>query len=85
MSASDAEIILESRSRLRLTTGKVYIDTGAGGAEGQMLVVTDAGSVADIGTQFEVLYDDSHFQVRVREGHILLQRGDQRRTRGRRR
>ena len=77
--AGGTEIVLESRSRLRLTNGKVYVDTGSAGVQGRMLVVTDAGSVADIGTQFEVLYEDSRYRVRVREGYVLLERGDQRR------
>jgi len=77
--AGGAEIILESRSRLRLKRGKVYVDTGSAGVQGRMVVVTDAGSVADIGTQFEVLYENGHYRVRVREGYVLLERGEQRR------
>jgi FecR protein len=76
--AGGAQVVFESRSLLRLEDGKVYIDTGSGGIEDQVLVVTKAGSVADIGTQFEVLYQDRRYRVRVREGRVLLQHGDQR-------
>jgi ferric-dicitrate binding protein FerR (iron transport regulator) len=75
--AGGAEVVLESRSRLRLVHGKVYLDTGGGGS-GRMLVITDAGSVSDVGTQFEVQYVNRSYHVRVRDGEILLQRGAQR-------
>jgi ferric-dicitrate binding protein FerR (iron transport regulator) len=80
--AAATELALESDSRLRLKNGKVYVDTGSGAFDGQMLIVTDAASVADIGTQFEVLYQEGRYRVRVRDGHVLLQRGDQRRRGG---
>lgn len=73
--ADGAEVVLESRSRLRLTRGKIYVDTGAVGVVGRMLVVTDVGSVSDVGTQFEVRYQEGNYRVRVREGEVLLQRG----------
>jgi ferric-dicitrate binding protein FerR (iron transport regulator) len=77
--AGNTEILLESRSRLRLKSGKVYLDAGAGSAEGQMLVVSDAGSVAHVGTQFQVLYEDRRLQVQVREGRVMVHSGDWRR------
>lgn len=76
--ADGAEVVLESKSRLRLVRGKVYVDTGAPGVVGRMLVVTDAASVSDVGTQFEVQYQQSNYHVRVREGEVLLQHGSQR-------
>jgi ferric-dicitrate binding protein FerR (iron transport regulator) len=77
--AGGAEIILESPSRLRLRQGKVYVDTGGGESMGAMLVVTDALSVSDVGTQFEVQERDGAVRVRVREGAVLLEHGGVRR------
>jgi ferric-dicitrate binding protein FerR (iron transport regulator) len=80
--ASNAELVLDSRSRLRLLRGKIYVDTGPHSAPGRMAVITDAGEVSDVGTQFEVRYDPTSFYVRVREGEVLL-RSNARRQRGR--
>jgi ferric-dicitrate binding protein FerR (iron transport regulator) len=44
-----------------------------------MLIVAGPTSVTDVGTQFEVRYRGSDYQVRVREGAVLLQRGALRR------
>jgi ferric-dicitrate binding protein FerR (iron transport regulator) len=79
--ASNAEIVLDSRSQLRLVRGKVYVDTGAASGPGRMSVITGAGAVSDVGTQFEVQYDRAGYHVRVREGEVLL-RHDARRQRG---
>jgi hypothetical protein len=76
--ADGAEVVLESKSRLRLVRGKVYVDTGMGGLAGRILIVTDAASVSDVGTQFEVQYQQGGYHVRVREGEVLLQHGSQR-------
>lgn len=70
-----AEVVFESSSRLRLVRGRLYVDTGAVGSVGRVLVVTDAGSVSDVGTQFEVQYQDGDYRVRVREGEVMLQHG----------
>jgi ferric-dicitrate binding protein FerR (iron transport regulator) len=70
--ASDAEVVLESRSQLRLMHGKVYIDTGNHGPPGRVSVITPAAAVSDVGTQFEVQYDRATYRVRIREGEVLL-------------
>jgi ferric-dicitrate binding protein FerR (iron transport regulator) len=77
--AGDAEIVLESPSRLRLRYGKVYVDTGGSGSVGAMLVVTDTISASDVGTQFEVQERDDAVRVRVREGAVLLEHAGARR------
>lgn len=74
--ASGAEVVLDSPSRLRLVHGTVYLDTGTTGSARQIAVVTGAGTVTDVGTQFEVQYQDGGYRVRVREGEVLLQRDD---------
>lgn len=80
--ASGAEVVLESSSRLRLIRGTVYIDTGGEGGAGRMHVATALGSAFDVGTQFEVQYTSDAWRVRVREGAVLLQQGEQRRRAG---
>jgi ferric-dicitrate binding protein FerR (iron transport regulator) len=72
--ASGAEVVLDSRSRVRLVHGAVYLDTGMSDATRQIEVVTRAGTVTDIGTQFEVQSLDGGYRVRVRDGEVLLQR-----------
>ena len=74
--ASGSEVILDSPSRLQLVRGTVYLDTGTTGTTSQISVVTRAGVVTDIGTQFEVHYLDGAYRLRVREGEVLLQRND---------
>ncbi len=69
-----------SASRLDLERGAVYIDTaGTGGAAG-VEISTPYGMVRDIGTQFEVRVDErapAALTVRVREGEVTLERGEQ--------
>lgn len=79
--AGGSEVVLESPSRLQLNSGRVYIDTGAREGVSQLLVITEIASVADVGTQFEVLYQYGRYRVRVREGHVLLHHGEQRERR----
>jgi len=74
--ASGAEVVLDSPSRVRLVRGTVYLDTGETGTTSQIAVVSRAGTVTDVGTQFEVHYLDGAYRVRVREGEVLLQSDD---------
>ena len=76
--AERAEVVVTSRSQLRLAHGKVYVDTGPDRGTGRMLVITNAGTISDVGTQFEVQYQAGAYRVRVREGEVLLQRGAER-------
>lgn len=71
--ADNTSVTLESASRVRLSAGKVYVDTGSRDGRG-VVVLTDAGAAFDVGTQFEVLYRDRIFRLRVREGEVRLQR-----------
>jgi ferric-dicitrate binding protein FerR (iron transport regulator) len=75
--ADTTNVVLESDARLRLVSGKVYLDSGtsSGAPDVQHLeVVTAAGTAVDIGTQFEVLYRDAAYRLRVREGRVRLHR-----------
>lgn len=73
--ADATHIALNSDSRMHLLNGKVYLDTGAAPAAQQLEVTTAAGSAIDIGTQFEVLYRNDAYRLRVREGRVRLDRG----------
>lgn len=72
--AEATEVEFESEVRLRMIAGKVYVDTGAARRTRGIEVVTEAGTAADIGTQFEVLYRAQEYRLRIREGHVLLRR-----------
>lgn len=71
--ADATDIVLESGSRLRVLAGKMYLDTGKS-RDSRMEVITPIGVATDIGTQFEVLYRDAVYRLRVREGLVRLQR-----------
>lgn len=76
--AGGSEVEIESKSRLRLALGRLYVDTGLPSGAGRIHVVTDAASVSDVGTQFEVQYREGDYRVRVREGEVILQHGARR-------
>lgn len=62
---------------LALARGTVYIDSGSDGDDGISVEVrTSAGVVHDIGTQFEVHTDGDSLRVRVREGEVVVNAGD---------
>ena len=76
--ADATDVVLESSSRVRVLAGRIYLDTGYPGARNaagdarRVEVITAAGIASDIGTQFEVLYLDDVYRLRVREGRVLL-------------
>jgi ferric-dicitrate binding protein FerR (iron transport regulator) len=71
--AEASEILIEDATRIVLLSGRIYADTGMQAPEGRRLeVVTDAGTAVDRGTQFEVLYDDDTYRLRVREGRVVV-------------
>lgn len=74
--ASASAIELQDANRLRLVHGAMYVDTGPDGRGGTVEVVTTAGTVLDMGTQFELKLDDAQLRVRVREGQVVLRRDD---------
>lgn len=70
-----SEISFESAGRIRLSQGGVYIDTGSDpGPARRVEVVTPAGVVWDLGTQFEVRYRENILTLRIREGRVILER-----------
>ena len=74
---SDSSLALLSQDALVLDRGAVYVDSGVQEGAPGLTVMTPAGSVREIGTQFEVRLSDASEQaleVRVREGRISLER-----------
>ena len=74
--AERTQVLVTTAHEVLLLAGTVYVDSGAG-TSGALAVVTAAATARDIGTQFEVRYEDvSHaYRLRVREGRVILQRG----------
>lgn len=76
--AADTELLIEDVDRIRLFAGAVYVDTGPdAGTERRVEIVTPAGRVWDVGTQFEVRYLADALTLRVREGRVILGREDE--------
>ena len=69
--AAETTIKMSSADELRLDHGKVYIDSGRDTGT-TMQVITSAATAMDIGTQFEVLFINSAYRLRVREGQVQL-------------
>jgi ferric-dicitrate binding protein FerR (iron transport regulator) len=69
------EIRLVSGTRVEVVTGTAYVDSRAAGET--IEVLTPVALTRDVGTQFEVRYQDGEQRVRVREGVVLMQLGAQ--------
>jgi len=66
-----SELTVSSPSQISLERGLIYIDIpSATGAGNPLRIITSAGSIEHVGTEFEVLSDDQAVRVRVREGRI---------------
>jgi len=67
----DTRVALVSADRVDITSGAVYIDSGASGSSAARLEVgTPAGVVRHIGTQYEARILSSGTRIRVREGRV---------------
>lgn len=65
------QLRVAAADRLIIDRGAVYVDAGADSASAAPLeIVTPAGSVRHLGTQYEVRVSDSGVRLRVREGRI---------------
>ena len=65
------EVRLASATRIELTAGTVYYDSGLDDAP-PIEVATPFGTIRDVGTQFEVFAAAAGVRIRVREGSIEM-------------
>ncbi|MEO0996256.1 MAG: FecR domain-containing protein [Pseudomonadota bacterium] len=72
-------VVLLSDRRLRLLRGQVYVDSPPGQTSAPE-IATPLGSVRHVGTQFIVSLQRQRLDIRVREGAVLLDDGDNRTT-----
>jgi hypothetical protein len=69
--SAKSELAVISPSEISLERGLIYLDIPPGtGAGSPLRIITNAGAIEHIGTEFEVLSDDQAVRVRVREGRI---------------
>ncbi len=62
-------LVWQSADRLELLRGAVYVDTGG---EDDMTIVTNRGTVSDIGTRFLVSLEDDALEVAMRSGTTFI-------------
>lgn len=66
------EVRVAAADRLVIDRGAIYVDAGADSTGAAPLeIVTPAGSVRHLGTQYEIRVIDSTVRLRVREGRVL--------------
>jgi hypothetical protein len=75
--AAATEVQVDSAQRVYVARGTVYVDTGVGRRDTTMEIITPAGTARDVGTQFELLVSGATLRLRVREGRVEIDRGDQ--------
>ncbi|HEU5134176.1 MAG TPA: FecR family protein [Steroidobacteraceae bacterium] len=64
----------DSREQVTLLAGALYVDSGGINAVPALRIVTPAGAVRHVGTQFQVHVSGDVTVVRVREGRVLMSR-----------
>jgi hypothetical protein len=69
---SGSALDLTSPAEVRLTQGAVYVDADPREGRSPLRVLTPAGIVEHLGTQYEVALLDDQVRVRVREGAVRL-------------
>jgi FecR protein len=71
--AAGSVVIADGELSLSLERGRVYLDMPpVFAALNRLQIVTAAGAVQHVGTQYEVLSDSQTVRIRVREGRIRL-------------
>jgi hypothetical protein len=69
--SAKSELAVISPSQISLERGLIYLDIPSGAGAGSPLrIITNAGAIEHVGTEFEILSDDEAVRVRVREGRI---------------
>jgi len=75
--AAATEVQIDSAERVYVARGTVYVDTGADRRGNATEIITPAGTARDVGTQFELFVSGAVLRLRVREGRVEIDRGDQ--------
>jgi hypothetical protein len=71
--AADTVMEVTGETKVVLHRGQIYVDLPPGSAaKGPFQVVTRAGTVEHMGTEFEVLSNEQLVRLRVREGRVRL-------------
>lgn len=79
----DTRLALTAPTEFTLERGALYVDAGRGNAAaGDLVIVTSAGAVRHVGTQYEARLVGSKLRLRVREGRIEWQSNSGRREHG---
>jgi hypothetical protein len=73
---ANTDLRLDSEASISLDSGAVYIDAQNGSDTG-IEVRTALGTATDIGTQFEVRFEEATLDVKVREGLVSLASNDE--------
>jgi ferric-dicitrate binding protein FerR (iron transport regulator) len=69
--AANTTVLIEAADRFRLVEGRVYADSGDQVYRArQISIVTEFGTVTDVGTQFVVATEGGGLEVAVREGRV---------------
>jgi ferric-dicitrate binding protein FerR (iron transport regulator) len=71
---SNTTLAVLARDRLELRAGTVYVDAGAERSYVPLEIVTAAGSVRHVGTQYQVHSQAGRVTISVREGRVELAR-----------
>jgi ferric-dicitrate binding protein FerR (iron transport regulator) len=69
---ADTRLVLEAPDRVRLLAGAVYVDSGGLTSSRALAILTPAGVVRHVGTQFQVRVAGDEVRVQVREGRVLV-------------
>jgi len=69
-------LAFDAPDQITLSAGTLYVDSGGISASSALRIVTPAGEVRHIGTQFQVFVAADLTRVRVREGRVLVESRD---------
>ena len=73
----DTALRFTALTEIALQKGKIYVDFPPTARSGALDVSTRAGTIAHVGTAFEVLSNDEIVRIRVREGRVRLRHESQ--------
>lgn len=73
----ESHLVVLSPTRLALERGALYFDSDSDGAASDPVeILTPFGSAYDVGTRYSVRIEPSALRVRVRDGHVRIERPD---------